>query len=61
MVAAQVGVGAVSAPAASLMAHKKRVRCCRSTPRCDACPVVAMQANRKATRGSKKRGPRKRP
>jgi hypothetical protein len=44
-----------------LMAHKKRIRCCRSTPRCADCPVLALQADRKAAKESRKRGSRKRP
>ncbi|TGN64512.1 hypothetical protein EXE59_11465 [Nocardioides eburneiflavus] len=52
--------GAGRVPGVGLMAHKKRVQCCRSTPRCAACPVVALQAKREAARGSKKRGARKR-
>lgn len=30
------------------MAHKKRVRCCRDTPACADCPVVAALAQRTA-------------
>jgi hypothetical protein len=39
------------------MAHKKRVKCCRSKPPCADCPVVALQAERKTSRVAKtKRG-----
>lgn len=43
------------------MAHKKRVRCCRSAPPCAECPVVALLADRKAAKDSRNRGSRKRP
>jgi hypothetical protein len=36
------------------MAHRKRVKCCRSKPRCNDCPLVAQKASKQVNQPAKK-------
>jgi hypothetical protein len=36
------------------MAHRKRAKCCRSSPRCDDCPLLASKSSKADNRPNDK-------